>query len=456
MNLKDTIVAPATAAGTGSIDIIRISGPDSLRIIKKYFQPTGSPGSADFVSRRLYHGMLIDSEKNPVDEVMAVYMASPHTYTCDDIVEIHCHGSRQIVKQILALLQRDNVRLAAPGEFTYRAFMNGRIDLPQAEAVARLIRSHSDSSRRLALSQASGALSRKINAYVDQIKEALVFLEAWIDFPEEDLPPEDVSIIADKMEKLLADADLLCQSYDYGRLQTEGASILLVGRPNVGKSSLLNALLGENRAIVTSLAGTTRDLLEEGVSIEGLPVRLVDTAGLRETEDPVEIEGVLRAKNKIEHADLVLLLLDSSRDVSEADNYAYQQCVGRPTFVVLNKIDLGEDAFGATVFDLPTFRVSAKFDRGTDRLKKAVSSFLMGDSGAIGDSVLLSERRHFDTLIRARQSLLNFVGLLEEGETLDLLTFELRDALLHLGQITGETTTEDLLDDIFSGFCIGK
>ncbi|NOY12736.1 MAG: tRNA uridine-5-carboxymethylaminomethyl(34) synthesis GTPase MnmE, partial [Deltaproteobacteria bacterium] len=324
MFLSDTIIAPATAVGEGGIAVVRISGPQALSAMQEYFRPSSQV--QNFKSLRLYHGFIVDRNEQHIDEIMAVYMAAPHTYTCDDVVELHCHGSQQVVKSILKLYFDFGLRLANAGEFTYRAFMNGRIDLSQAEAVAQLIHAKSDSSRRLALSQVEGLLSRELYQITDKLRTILVLLEAWIDFPEEDLPAEQLAFISSTVNQSIIKIVEITSSYNSGRVLLEGASILLVGRPNVGKSSLLNRLLGEERAIVTDVPGTTRDLLEEGITIAGVPVRLVDTAGLRQTEDPVEMEGVFRARNKIDQADLVLFLVDGSRPVDEEDYYAYSFC----------------------------------------------------------------------------------------------------------------------------------
>lgn len=450
MNTQDTIIAPATAPGEGGIAIIRISGPGALSSLKFFFQPSGK--NISYESHRLYHGILNDENGEAVDEVMAVYMAAPRTYTCDDVVEIHCHGSQQIVKTILDLYQKTGIRLASPGEFTYRAFVNGRIDLSQAEAVARLIASNSDAARKLALSQVDGELSRFIFSITDVIKRILVLAEAWIDFPEEDLPDEDVNHMTSSVQDLLIKINEITSHYDYGRIQVEGACITLVGEPNAGKSSLLNALLGEDRAIVTHIPGTTRDLIEEGLFIDGMPVRLIDTAGLRATSDLVEQEGIRRAENKMDHSDLVLLLFDGSVQ-QPFDHSLIDKCLSYPTFLLVTKHDLAQPQIDSSLYPFPVFHVSAKTGYGITDLKKDIKNFLLHDPG---QSVMLTERRHYEALIASKQNLLNFINLIQLSESMDLLAFELREALYHLGQISGETTTEDILDDIFSGFCIGK
>ena len=454
MNTTDTIIAPATAPGDGGIAIVRISGTDARSALLRHFKP--SLQIAEFDTHRLYHGTLRDDQGCVVDEVMAVYMAAPHTYTRDDIVEIQCHGSQQVVKSILNLYQAGGLRLAEPGEFTYRAYMNGRLDLSQAEAVSQLIHSKTDSSRKLALGQVNGTLSREIYSFSTSLKKALVLTEAWIDFPEEDLPVEDLGLIVGEVSTVSSKASAITASYDCGRVLTEGASILFVGQPNVGKSSLLNALLGEDRAIVTALPGTTRDLLEEGLTIGGVPVRLIDTAGLRESSDVIEIEGIRRAEEKLSRADLVLLLVDSSKKPDELDFYVHKRCQDLPVFLVLTKSDIAIDFTELPFCEYPTYKVSSKTGEGLDALRLAISSFLVGDYLPSSESVMLTERRHYEALLFCQKSLGRASSLLDNDCSLELLAFELREALYFLGQISGETSTESLLDDIFSGFCIGK
>ncbi|MCW9049972.1 MAG: tRNA uridine-5-carboxymethylaminomethyl(34) synthesis GTPase MnmE, partial [Deltaproteobacteria bacterium] len=397
MNTQDTIVAPATAPGEGGIAIIRISGPDALKTLQHIFLPSGD--NCPYRTHHLYHGQLVDSSCQPIDEVLVVYMAAPRTYTRDDVVEIHSHGSQAVVKKILNTCQLEGLRLAKPGEFTYRAYINGRLDLSQAEAVAKLISARTETSRALALAQVGGALSQKIHSFTLKIKEALVFIEAWIDFPEEDLPPENIVEISTKIKEIYNNISMIASGYEYGRLLSEGASIMLVGQPNVGKSSLLNSLLGEDRAIVTSVPGTTRDLIEEGVSIDGLPVRLIDTAGLRETEDIVELEGIRRAKGKMLSADLVLLLVDSSKELNEQDFFAQEQCFGLPTLVVMTKVDLNSAHIDRAFTVFPIYDVSTKTGQGLKELKNAIFDFLGGDKSASSESVLLTERRHYESLL---------------------------------------------------------
>lgn len=454
MNIVDTIIAPATAPGEGGIAIVRISGADALSALLQYFKPSASPATLE--SHHLYHGYLRDQSDCLIDEVMAVYMAAPHTYTRDDVVEIQCHGSQQVVKAILNLYQQYGFRLAEPGEFTYRAFISGRLDLSQAEAVSSLIHAKTDSSRKLALDQVGGALSREICSATDSLKRSLVLVEAWIDFPEEDLPKEDLASIVDSVEHIKSKISTITDSYAFGRVLCEGASVLLLGQPNVGKSSLLNALLGEERAIVTEVPGTTRDFLEEGCSINGIPLRLVDTAGLRKSGDVVEVEGVRRAEEKIASADLLLWVVDSSKQLDELDIYVHSKCLGVPGLLVLTKSDLVAADNDISFCDFPVCRVSSKNGAGLLDLRGAISGCFSGDQSSVPESVMLTERRHYETLLFCFDSLERVSMLLDGESALELIAFELRESLHYLGKISGETSTEELLDDIFSGFCIGK
>lgn len=453
MIISDTIIAPATAVGEGGIAVVRISGPRALDALKKYFRPTTK--NAKYQSQRFYHGYLVDQSEQHIDEIMAVFMAAPHTYTCDDVVEIHCHGSQQVVKTILNLYFNFGLRLAEPGEFTYRAFANGRLDLSQAEAVGRLIHAKTDSSRKLALSQVEGQLSRYIHDFTEQLRHVQILIEAWIDFPEEDLPEEDLQNIKNKISGIIYAIDQITDTYNSGRVLSEGASILLVGRPNAGKSSLLNTLLGEDRAIVTDIPGTTRDLLEEGITLAGVPVRLVDTAGLRLSNDPVEMEGVRRAQQKIGQVDLVLLLIDGSKPIDEQDLFSYQSCSEASVFVVKTKMDLAQQA-DLSFVQQPIYPISVKTGEGLDHLKNAISEFLLGDYLTESDSVMLVEQRHYDSLLSARRCLENVRLSLDIGQSLEFLAFDIRDSLQYLGYISGETTTDSVLAGIFSKFCIGK
>ncbi|MBE0599646.1 MAG: tRNA uridine-5-carboxymethylaminomethyl(34) synthesis GTPase MnmE, partial [Desulfuromonadales bacterium] len=307
----DTIVAPATPPGEGGIGILRLSGPRAAEILQSFFRP--SRGSGPLASHRLYHGRLITRQGICADEVMAVVMRAPRSYTREDVAEIHCHGGPQVMRRLLDLFIESGIRLARPGEFTLRAFLNGRLDLAQAEAVIAVIRSASEAASQVALQQLAGKLSQAIHTIRDQLVEVLALIETEVDFPEDELELPSRQALQERVEVARGEIDQLLASFDTGRTLREGMAVLILGKPNVGKSSLLNALLGEARAIVNPAPGTTRDTIEENLNLGGIPLRLVDTAGIRHTTDPIEAEGVRRARAKIPSADLVLLVVDGSQ-----------------------------------------------------------------------------------------------------------------------------------------------
>ncbi len=333
----DTIVAPVTPPGEGGVGIVRLSGPRAVAYLKNSFR--GKTVDQEFESHRLYYGQLLNADNVRLDEVLVVVMRSPRSYTGEDVVEVHCHGGIQIMRSVLDLYLDAGARLAAPGEFTQRAFLNGRLDLSQAEAVVDVIKARSERAGQVALDQLEGHLSRKIYSYSDQLKSALALLEAHIDFPDDEVGSLNLPLLVEPIRVQAEEMVALANSFDVGRVLREGVSILILGRPNVGKSSLMNALLGEARAIVTAVAGTTRDTLEESLVLAGFPVRIIDAAGVRETDDPVEKEGVKRASSKAHSADLILLVVDGSTPLTDEDRLAMELCQVDKTIVVVNKND---------------------------------------------------------------------------------------------------------------------
>lgn len=456
MYLEDTIAAISTPAGEGGIGVIRISGPDSLNIIENIYRRKTNGG---LQSHRFYYGTIVVPESSVVlDEALVVYMRAPHSFTREDVVEIQCHSGTVIIQQILQQVLRAGARLAEPGEFTKRAFLNGRIDLVQAEAVIDLIRAKTDAAVTVARQQVSGALSQALFQVREHIRYALAIIEAYVDFPEEDLVSADNAILFDRINAARTlIGELLC-SYDQGKVIREGVSVLIIGKPNVGKSSILNALLMEKRAIVTSVPGTTRDIIEEVVNINGLPVKLLDTAGIRDTDDPVEREGVNIAKQKISAADIVLLVLDASSPF-DADDQAVVDCLGGSNFLlVLNKMDLDRCLIIPQVLrSVPNVSVATTSPDGIDPLRNFLSELFL--QGRITDSRaahMLSRERHRDVLQRVDGFLSDFIGHCDASLASELLAVDLRDALDSLGQVTGETTPDDILDLVFQQFCIGK
>ena len=385
-------------------------------------------------------------------------MRAPRSYTGEDVVEIHCHGGTQITRSVLDLFLDAGARMAGPGEFTQRAFLNGRLDLAQAEAVVDVIKARSERAGRVALNQLDGHLSRKIHHFSEQLKAALALLEAHIDFPDDEVGALDLQGLIAPVCEITQEMQFLISSFDVGRALREGINVLILGRPNVGKSSLMNALLGEPRSIVTDVAGTTRDTLEESLVLAGFPVRLVDAAGVRDTSDPVEFEGVRRAREKAAVADLVLLVVDGSLPLTDQDILAVELCQPSKTLVVINKSDQAQNC---DVERLAAFTqhvsVSAKYTLGIAELREEIAEHLGADSALTGsEGIVITERRHRDALLRAIASLGEFVGSANDFAPLECLALELREALSALGQITGETTPDEILEQIFSRFCIGK
>lgn len=452
----DTIVAPVTPPGEGGVGIVRLSGPQAVDFLGVAFR--GKRPTREMESHRLYHGYLLNRDKERVDEVLSVIMRAPQSYTCEDVVEVHCHGGTQILRGVLDVFLEAGARMAAPGEFTQRAFLNGRLDLAQAEAVIEVIRARSECAGRIALDQLDGHLSREINRFSDQIKKALVLLEAHIDFPDDEVGSLDLPALLAPVQEASLQMNTLANSFDFGRALREGISVLILGRPNVGKSSLMNALLGESRAIVTEFSGTTRDTLEEQLVLAGFPVRLVDAAGVCDTNDPVEQEGVRRAREKALVADLVLMVVDGSCSLTDEDFLALELCKPDKTLVVVNKSDQAQNCQLEQLAGFPyRVAVSAKYCLGLDGLSEAIVERMNCDTVSIGtEGVVVSERRHRDALLQAVAALKGLLVSVDEAAPLECLALELREALSALGQITGETTPDEILDQIFSKFCVGK
>lgn len=455
MYVRDTIAAVSTPPGNGGIGIIRVSGGQAAAIGNSIFKPVYDGG---LVSHRFSFGTIRDNESGEdIDEAMAVYMRAPRSYTREDVLELHCHGGWLVVERVLALALSCGARLADPGEFTRRAFLNGRIDLVQAEAVMDIIASKSEAALQLAQRQREGALSTRIGDVRTLLIKALALVEAYIDFPDDDLGETDVAAISTAVGDARNIIATLLHTFEEGRIMRDGISVLIVGKPNAGKSSLLNRLLNENRAIVTHIPGTTRDIIEETVSFDGLSVRLLDTAGIRHTDDLVEREGISRALAKIPQADLVLAVFDASRDFSPEDQLIFDALAGRKAIAVLNKSDLprrlvlpDEERFVAMV------RVAALPGEGIELLKRSVcSQFLHSAAPDSREFVALSRARHRDALLSAEKFLRQFSSGLRE-RNLELLALDLRDALQAVGCVTGQTATDEVLDLIFSSFCIGK
>jgi tRNA modification GTPase len=456
MYIRDTIAAVSTPPGNGGIGIVRVSGEMASAIGATLFRPVRNGG---FESHRFYFGTVVDFQTgNIVDEAMAVFMRSPRSYTREDVLELHCHGGMLVMERVLSLVLRAGARLADPGEFTRRAFLNGRIDLVQAEAIMDIIGAQTDAALQLAQRQRSGALSLRITETRDLLLHALALIEAYIDFPEDDLGSTDISTITSLVSEARTHIGQLIAGFEEGRILREGISVLIVGKPNAGKSSLLNRLLNENRAIVTHLPGTTRDIIEETINLGGLAVRLLDTAGIRNTDDVIEQEGINRALEKIPQADLVLFVLDGSRSFDGEDQLIFNSLQRSSVIAVINKSDIAKVLTLPCSFNNMTqLHLSAESGEGVEFLKDTIRSlFISKQSLDSREFVAISRARHRDVLCSVDLSLQRFTEGLVAHCNLELLAIDLRDALAAVGSVTGQATNDDLLDLIFSSFCIGK
>lgn len=451
----DTIAAIATAQGEGGVGVIRLSGPGALEVALRCFRP------AEAVEpRRLVYGSILGHSSERLDVGFLAYMPSPKSYTGEDVVELHCHGGPLLMREVLASLVLSGARVAEAGEFTKRAFLNGKLDLAQAEAVIDLIRAQSSLSLSSARGRLEGGLSRRVQAVKSPLLKLLAHIEAELDFTEEEidgLPEEAISSVIFEAENSV---DRLLTTFNEGRVLKEGVSVLILGRPNAGKSSLLNALLQQERAIVTPVAGTTRDLIEETLDVRGIPVRLMDTAGLRDSTDEVESIGVRRAREKIDSAGLIIYVVDLSKDFTE-DIEILSGLPKDRTIIAANKTDLAGNKLAAARSTFAGFDVapiSAIKDDGLEPLKDLVFEKTTGVKASMETPVgeLIVSVRHRDCLERCRASLERSAAALSSGVARELLATDLRAAIDGLGEITGETTTEDILDVIFSSFCVGK
>lgn len=461
---SDTIVAIATPPGEGGIGTVRLSGDNAAAILSRIFAPaSGRPGTQP-ESHRLVFGHIIDpltSEK--VDEVLAVLMSAPHSYTREDVVEIDCHGGTVPLRRVMSLCLREGARMAEPGEFTLRAFLNGRIDLAQAEAVLDVVRARTETALKLAVDQLGGGVSARVKSVRATLLHSLAHLEATIDFPEDDVPPADVS---PELNNALHEMRSLIESAGTGIVMRQGVRTAIVGRPNVGKSSLLNALLRADRAIVTEVAGTTRDTLEEVVNVRGVPLVLTDTAGLRahaDTHDPIERLGIERTRRALSEASLAIVVFDGSQPLSAADLQAVEAVQEAGTgacLAVLNKADLpsalDRDRLAALLHGVEIVPASATTPGGTHNLEERLAALVLGGKATPRDDAMVTSLRHLDALRRGQEHVEAALASIDEHVPAAFVAVDLHAALSTLGEITGETASEDLLDEIFRNFCIGK
>lgn len=458
--MSDTIAAIATPVGEGGVSVIRLSGNNSLAIASRMFHPSGKIGESIATPQHAYFGTIHDpATRECIDEVLLVYFRSPKSYTREDVVEISAHGGMFVTSRILQLILAQGARLAEPGEFTRRAFLNGRLDLSQAEAVADLIHASSERALKSALAQLQGKLSIKLNSFYDRLIALLAQLEVAIDFPDEGFNVQSKPHVLEQIRKIHAELDALIRTYRQGKIYREGAKVALAGKPNVGKSSLLNALLDEDRAIVTPYPGTTRDVLEEKIRIKDVHINIIDSAGLRSDPDPIEKAGIARTRAALAHADLALILFDGSQPLDTDDAILIGELKGQPALLVINKSDLPPAWDTAVLVEkfpgTETIRISAKNHTGLDRLIDAVYSRITED-GALQEAVAITRERHRELLVKANNALLKTIESLEQHLSEEFIAADINYALEHLGSIIGKTFEADLLDKIFSEFCIGK
>jgi len=455
MSSDDTIAAISTPIGVGGIGIVRLSGDRAVAIVDSIFKPASGKSLKNLPFHRLYHGFIIEPwTHEALDEVLVSAMKAPCTYTREDVVEINCHGGPLPLRRVLELVLKSGARLAEPGEFTKRAFLNGRIDLAQAEAVCDLIKAKTELGRKAAMEQLDGRLSSKIEALKDKIINLTAWIEAYIDFPEDDIELATMEQLQDEAISVRQGIEALLAHAREGKIIREGVKTAIIGRPNVGKSSLLNALLGQDRAIVTELPGTTRDIIEDFINIQGVTFRILDTAGIRKSSNMVEIEGINRSLKAMQQADLILLVLDQSEPFHETEMSILQN--NQNVIIVLNKVDLptklDTHAISSTCIQVS---VSATQDKGIDTLKQAMVSHVLGHGIETGH-LLVTNVRHIHALEQAALSLEKFLNSLSQKAYPEFLALELRDTLNALDDIIGATTPEDILNRIFRDFCIGK
>ncbi|AIQ66203.1 tRNA modification GTPase [Paenibacillus stellifer] len=457
--ISDTIAAVSSAVGEGGIAIIRVSGPDSIPQVAALFR--GGKQLTEAPSHTVHYGHIVHPESGEVlEEVLVTIMRAPRSFTTEDVVEISTHGGVISVRRVMDVLLRQQIRLAEPGEFTKRAFLGGRIDLSQAEAVIDLIRSKSDRAFSVALKQVEGSLSQQIGDFRQSLLELLAHIEVNIDYPEHDVETLTAAFIKEKSGEAIAGIDRLLKTASQGKILREGITTAIIGRPNVGKSSLLNALARENKAIVTDIPGTTRDVIEEYVTINQIPLKLLDTAGIRETMDVVEKIGVERSKAAVSEADLILLVLNAGEPLHDDELELMEQIRGRQVLCIMNKMDLPQHLDKGQLlqfFDESAIvSMSVLEEEGLDRLEEAISELFFGGKLESGDMTYVSNVRHVALLNKARQSLTDAYEAAEQLIPIDMIQIDVRLAWEQLGEIVGDTAADSLLDQIFSQFCLGK
>ncbi len=460
MLFEDTIAAISTPIGVGGIGVIRISGKDAVPIVDKIYRHPQSKSLENMPTHTIHYGHIVSDDDEVIDEVLVMLMKEPKTFTREDVVEINCHGGPIVLNRVLVELIKNGARLAENGEFTKRAFLNGRIDLSQVEAIMDIIEAKTDRSLTQAVHQLEGRLSKKIKEYQDRLLNVIASIEVSIDYPEYDNDDPLAESFKGEIINLNDNLKDLLMTADTGKMIREGVKTAIVGRPNVGKSSLLNALLEENKAIVTDIPGTTRDIVEAYLNIDGIPFILLDTAGIRETDDIVEKIGVEKSKDSIDEADLILVLLDSSNDLINEDIEILNQVKDKEVIYVLNKIDLtsniSREIFDKYLKNQKVVYLSAKTYKGLDKLKAYMKDFIEKGTTSIDAKVTLTNNRQKQALIKAIESLDKVIDAIAFNLPEDLMAIDLHDAYGHLGMIVGEAIKEDIINQLFSRFCLGK
>lgn len=459
---EDTIAAISTPIGEGAIAIVRLSGDEAIDVADRIFRSPSGKRLADEQSHTIHYGHLVDpSTDEVVEEVMVSIMKAPKTFTREDVVEINCHGGLVAVNRVLSLTLRMGARLAEPGEFSKRAFMNGRIDLSQAEAVMDLIRAKTDRAMNVALNQMEGKLSRLIGDLRQALLETLAQVEVNIDYPEyDDVEEVTIPLMTEKCMWVKREIEKLLRTSSQGKILREGLSTVIIGRPNVGKSSLLNSLVQENKAIVTEIAGTTRDIIEEYVNVRGVPLRLIDTAGIRETEDIVERIGVERSRQVLKEADLILLVLNHSEELSDEDIRLFEATEGMDRIVIVNKTDLPRRIDIQQVENIvgegQIVTTSLLKDEGVEELEEAIAKLFFEGTIDSGDMTYVSNARHIALLHKAHQAIEDALAAAEAGVPVDMIQIDLTRSWELLGEIIGDTVQDSLINQLFSQFCLGK
>jgi tRNA modification GTPase len=475
--MNDTIAAISTAYGEGGIGIIRISGDLAEQILDQIFVPAflspaavhaepsessqGEHAANRHPNRVMQYGKIIDPKTGEmIDEVLVVFMKAPATYTREDVVEIHCHGSIIALRKTLSLCLQLGARLAEAGEFTKKAFLNGRLDLSQAEAVIDMIRAKTSKSFEVAVGQLEGKLSVEVLTLRKQLLDLLVEITVNIDYPDEDIEEVVYEALLNSVSQIGGEIDKLMLTADTGRILQEGLNVVIIGKPNVGKSSLMNALMRETRAIVTEIPGTTRDTISETISLKGIPVRLTDTAGIRETENTIEQIGITRSKASFKQADLILLMLDVSEELSEEDKYIIEHIGDKRTILLANKIDLGAKA---TLEEIQQFLPDAKIietsmvsDVGLEKIEEEIQQLVYGGKVSQKESLMITNARQENLLREAGKALSDATAMIQINEPLELIEVDIRRSFELLGEIIGETVSDDIISEVFSRFCLGK